>query len=243
MSGRLRTAVLLVAGWVGVASAAEPAPPVGPVSGPGIPLSDHERGRALYNFRCYFCHGYSGDARTLAASYLHPKPRDFTALAPEERDEREMIRSVSQGREKTAMVGFSELLSAEEIRLVVGFVREEFMRRKAKNTRYHTPANGWENHERYAAAYPFATGALPLDAPDARLTPEQQRGKALYMESCVTCHDRGRVEEEGPVWEPRPVSFPRGAYSHQQPPPPLRWTDAPAPPPTPVTTSPPRWRG
>ena len=26
----------------------------------------HEAGRAIYNYRCYFCHGYSGDARTLA---------------------------------------------------------------------------------------------------------------------------------------------------------------------------------
>ncbi len=41
--------------------------------------AQHERGRAIYNFRCYFCHGYSGDAKTLAATYLNPKPRDFTA--------------------------------------------------------------------------------------------------------------------------------------------------------------------
>ena len=39
----------------------------------------HERGRAIYNFRCYFCHGYSGDARTLAATYL--QSRGITHLA------------------------------------------------------------------------------------------------------------------------------------------------------------------
>jgi len=38
----------------------------------------HELGRKVYNFRCYFCHGYSGDARTVAASQLLPPPRDFT---------------------------------------------------------------------------------------------------------------------------------------------------------------------
>ena len=39
---------------------------------------EHEAGRRVYNFRCYFCHGYSGDARTLAASMVQPAPRDFT---------------------------------------------------------------------------------------------------------------------------------------------------------------------
>ena len=28
--------------------------------------AENEHGRAVYNFRCYFCHGYSGNARTLA---------------------------------------------------------------------------------------------------------------------------------------------------------------------------------
>ena len=40
--------------------------------------SEHELGRKVYNFRCYFCHGYSGAAKTLAATYLKPLPRDFT---------------------------------------------------------------------------------------------------------------------------------------------------------------------
>ena len=45
----------------------------------GAASGAHERGRAIYNFRCYFCHGYAGDARTLAAGMLSPSPRDFTA--------------------------------------------------------------------------------------------------------------------------------------------------------------------
>src|SRR3972149_1718982 len=42
-----------------------------------------ELGRRIYNFRCYYCHGYSGDARTLAATLLTPKPADFTGISPD----------------------------------------------------------------------------------------------------------------------------------------------------------------
>jgi cytochrome c oxidase cbb3-type subunit 3 len=44
----------------------------------GSATSSTRLGRKVYNFRCYFCHGYSGDAKTLAATYLQPQPRDFT---------------------------------------------------------------------------------------------------------------------------------------------------------------------
>ena len=64
-------------------SGCDGAPPAAPASAPGAQATAagtklHERGRAVYNYRCYFCHGYSGDARTLAATYLNPRPRDFT---------------------------------------------------------------------------------------------------------------------------------------------------------------------
>ena len=41
----------------------------------GDSASRHQQGREIYNYRCYFCHGYSGDAKTLASSYLDPPPR------------------------------------------------------------------------------------------------------------------------------------------------------------------------
>ncbi len=173
------------------------------------------RGRAIYNYRCYFCHGYNGDARTLASTYLSPPPRDFTALNPLDVSRERFMASVAHGRPGTAMMAFDRVLSEAEIGAVVDFVLDSFVRRKAANTRYHTVENGWDKHDRYADAYPFALGEIPLDRPDDELTPRQRRGKALFMGSCVTCHDRARVEDEGVAWEARPVSYPRGAYSHR----------------------------
>lgn len=125
-----------------------------------------------------------------------------------------MLDTVTHGRPGTAMKSFAHSLSSEEIALVVDFVRQEFMTEKAKNTRYHTVENGWPNHQQYAPAFPFALGQIALDRPVAELTPQQQIGRRIFMQSCVTCHDRGHVEDEGVIWDPRPVSYPRNQYSH-----------------------------
>ncbi|OGT22271.1 MAG: cytochrome c class I [Gammaproteobacteria bacterium RBG_16_57_12] len=179
--------------------------------------SRHERGRAIYNFRCYYCHGYSGDAKTLAARFLNPAPRSFVATAPDKLSRASMLDAIMHGRTGSAMMSFQKVLDPGEIELVADFVRKEFMVDKAPNTRYHTKENGWPQHERYAIAYPFATGEIPIDAPWADLTPEQQAGLRLFMRSCVSCHDRSEVLDSQLVWKPRPVSYPRNNYSHKAP--------------------------
>jgi len=149
-----------------------------------------ELGRKIYNFRCYYCHGYSGNARTLAATLITPKPVDFTSTSPDTLGKERMLRSIRSGRSGTAMMGFSSVLNPREIEAVADFIIKEFMIGKRENTRYHTEANGWFNHQRYAAAFPFATGKIPLDTPWEQLTPQQAEGKRLFMSSCVSCHDR-----------------------------------------------------
>jgi cytochrome c oxidase cbb3-type subunit 3 len=176
----------------------------------------HEQGRAIYNYRCYFCHGYSGDARTLTTTYVNPKPRDFTNTPLEELTRGQMIHTVTHGKNKTAMHGFSRLLNKKEIESVVDFVRLEFMENKKENTRYHTLENGWGNHQRYAIAFPFASGEIALDTPWESLTPEQVRGKQLFLTSCITCHDRAIVKDEGVMWKKQAISYPRNNYSHTE---------------------------
>ncbi len=170
-----------------------------------------ERGRAVYNSRCYFCHGYAGDANTLAATYLSPPPRDFTA--PGTALTRERVLAVLRGgRPGTAMKPFAGILSEEEMAAVAAFVIDEFVRHRRPNTRYHIPENGWPDHERFSAAFPFATGELALDTPWEQLTDVQAEGKRLFLAACVSCHDRARVADEGPPWDARPLSYPRNGY-------------------------------
>jgi cytochrome c oxidase cbb3-type subunit 3 len=164
-------------------------------------------GRQVYNTRCYFCHGYSGDAKTLAAGYLQPPPRDLRAAPVLTRDR--IVDAVQRGRPGTGMQPFGGLLNEAEIAAVAAFVERSFVRGHDRNTAYHTPENGWPDHARYRDAFAFATGAIALDVPVETLDAPQRAGRALFLGSCVTCHDRGRAVEDGPVWAARPLSYPR----------------------------------
>lgn len=170
--------------------------------------ASHEAGRAIYNFRCYFCHGYSGDAKTLATSFLQPPPVDFTRLNEQQIDLARIATAVREGKPGTAMKSFRGILTETEMNTVAAFVLEEFVRRKAPNTRYHTAENGWADHERYRDAYAYAKGEIGLDRATESLSAEALRGRQLYLSSCVSCHDRGRASADNTAWEARP-SLPR----------------------------------
>lgn len=172
----------------------------------------YELGRDIYNYRCYFCHGYSGNGKTLASSYLSPKPRDFTETPPDALPREQMIGAVKNGKANSAMMAFADVLNEDEIGAVVDFIRQEFMSGEVVNTRYHTAANGWPNHERFAVAFPFVSGEVALDTPWEELSDEQQAGRRLFMSSCITCHDRATVRDEGEYWQRRAISYPRGSY-------------------------------
>jgi cytochrome c oxidase cbb3-type subunit III len=203
--GSALAVLVLTMGW-DVMRPAAPAPTV----------SVHEQGRHIYNFRCYFCHGYSGDAKTLAATYLSPPPRAFTQASPSELPRARIAAAVRDGKPGTAMTSFTGVLEASEIDAVAAFVEREFVLERAPNTRYHTAANGWPDHERHAAAFPFARGEIALDAADESLDATQRAGRRVFMASCISCHDRARVADEGPAWSARPLSFPRMGFAPGQ---------------------------
>lgn len=178
---------------------------------------DEDLGRKVYNFRCYFCHGYGGDAKTLAATYMTPPPRSFIGATPGELPKARILDALQHGRPGTGMKSFVGTIPQNEIDAVADFVYAEFVVKKAENTRYHTDANGWANHERYRAAYPFVLGEIALAAPSESLTAEQRAGWRLFMESCVSCHDRGPQSDGAATWDAQAVSFPRNNYDHRKP--------------------------
>jgi cytochrome c oxidase cbb3-type subunit 3 len=178
-------------------------------------VNGDSKGQKVYDFYCYQCHGYTGNARTLASTYLDPGPRNFSITDPGSLTHEQMVDAVTNGRPGTAMVSFTSVVSADEIEAVVNYIRNNFMGDTRPNIIYHTKENGWENHQRYAAAFPFANGKIPLDKPWAQLTEEQQQGNRLFMQSCISCHDRAVVTNEGAIWELRALSYPRRHYSHR----------------------------
>ncbi|MBN4063260.1 c-type cytochrome [Cardiobacterium sp. AH-315-I02] len=175
------------------------------------------KGKLSYDFYCYQCHGYAGDAQTLASTYLNPPPRNFSHSSPLQLTTKKMLAAVTHGHEGTAMVSFSTILSKNDINNVVSYIRQHFMQKNKPDYIYHSKANGWPNHQRYADAFPFASGKLALDTPWLQLSESQKKGKKLFMSSCISCHDRAVVENEGPIWELRPLSYPRKHYDHRAP--------------------------
>ncbi len=124
-----------------------------------------------------------------------------------------MVAAVTHGREGTAMMSFEKTLSAGEISAVVEFVRFEFMRNKNTNTKYHSAENGWNDHEKYRTAFPFAMGDLSVDTPWETLTDEQKIGLQIFVTGCITCHDRSRRGSKPLEWSSRPLSYPRQGFS------------------------------
>lgn len=201
-----RAAVALLALLAGCSKA--PAP----VAGAAPSRTTLELGRKVYNYRCYFCHGYSGDAKTLASTYLAPAPRSFVDATPQTLPRAAIERALREGRAGTAMKSFAGIVDEQELVAVAAFVFDEFVVRKAPNTAYHTPENGWHDHQRFSDAFAFATGEVALDTPWEQLTPTQVEGKRLFLSTCVSCHDRARVADEGPAWSTRPLSYPRAGF-------------------------------
>ena len=167
-----------------------------------------ERGRAVYNFRCYFCHGYSGDARTVAAGMLAVKPRDFTRVEPDGLTREAVLHALRNGRPGTAMASFSDTLDSAEMEAVTAFVIDEFVTHRRANTRYHTAENGWPEHERFGDAFRFVRDPAALALPEERLSDTERSGRRLYLSACVSCHDAPTSGSDDLAWDVRPVSYP-----------------------------------
>lgn len=182
---------------------------------PGMTFSD---GKSIYRFYCYQCHAYAGNARTLSSTYLDPQPRDFTAETLQSLPVERMLDAVRNGRPGTAMVNFDSVLTEQQIEMVVSYIRDELIGNPVSAEKYHSPENGWDNHEQYRAAFPFVEGEIPLSTPPEELTEEQAAGRNLYESACVSCHDQPHSGGSRVIWETRAVSFPRRHYSHREAP-------------------------
>ena len=92
------------------------------------PTTDLELGKKIYNDRCKACHGNRGDGQTFAANALNPPPKNFTTVTSRrELTRKRMTRSITQGRPGTAMMPWKDVLSQNEIRAVVGYIRMTLM--------------------------------------------------------------------------------------------------------------------
>jgi mono/diheme cytochrome c family protein len=124
---------------------------------------------SLYLKNCSICHGDKGDAQTRARSGMTPKPRDFTtAEAAIELTRERMIKSVTDGRLGTAMVGHKGRFSETQIASLVDYVRANFMR------------------------VPLAVQDATQGGTQISATEAVSLGEKIYTKHCSVCHgDQG----------------------------------------------------
>ncbi len=148
-------------------------------------------GQRVYAQRCAVCHGPDGRGNGPAAPSLIPRPRDFTqgrfkfkstanGQPPTDDD---LLRIVANGLRASAMPSWRDVLTPDEIRAVVAYVK------------------------RFSPSFDGARSE-PLNVPP-RVPPDTasvSRGRVLYGRWCSTCHgDDGRARIELPDLKGYPV--------------------------------------
>jgi mono/diheme cytochrome c family protein len=89
-------------------------------------VGNAQRGKALYQRYCIFCHGADGDGRGESAPYLDPKPRDFTKAVFKCRStpsgslplDGDLYNTISRGIHASGMPSWKPLLRQERVDLV-----------------------------------------------------------------------------------------------------------------------------
>jgi mono/diheme cytochrome c family protein len=82
-----------------------------------------ERGKMIYESRCVECHGSEGRGDGEKAPFLSPRPGSLVSAATSAKSDRDLLRTIENGKPRTAMPAWRDILTEEEIREVLKYVR------------------------------------------------------------------------------------------------------------------------
>lgn len=150
---------------------------------------DTEAGKAVYQKRCQGCHGDKGDGQGLAAVFLYPKPRDFTAgkfalrstptgQMPTDDD---LLKTVTNGIPGSSMPAFN-YVSEDERRNAIAYVKTLAV--------YYD-----EEEDKTYNLFELRGTPTPINVPSApSFSPDTlKKAKSVYENDqlgCVKCHGR-----------------------------------------------------
>lgn len=145
-----------------------------------------DAGKEVYQRRCSWCHGKTGEGDGPGAAYMNPAPRDLTSGVfkwkstphdepmPTDLDLYNVIAGHKSdsgwtGLNGTSMPGWSDILSDAEIRAVVDYIKE---------------IGGLDSPR---------LGAITLTGKNAVTEADRAKGPQLYKDRCSECHgEEGR---------------------------------------------------
>lgn len=135
-----------------------------------------EHGKALYQRYCVYCHGPKGDGRGQSATYLNPKPRDFTKALFKCRStpsgslplDSDLYDTITRGIHGSGMPSWRPLLKQERVDLIA-YVKT------------------------FSSAFQEEKPAAPIQIPPEPPTSVQSiaRGAQLFQSmNCWSCHGK-----------------------------------------------------
>lgn len=81
-------------------------------------------GKEVYDNNCSGCHGLEGNGNGAAAAALNPKPRNFIkADYKYGSDDASLTKTIENGVQGTAMPGWKESLSGDQIKSVLAYIK------------------------------------------------------------------------------------------------------------------------
>ena len=145
------------------------------MAGPAVAKPGNaNKGEEIYAKRCLWCHGEDGDGMGPAAERLNPPPRDFTLgqykikttgfdeVMPNDED---LFRMIKDGMPGTAMSGWSDILSDQDMWDLVAYIK---------------PFAGFDEEK---PSQQVDYGTRVSSSPESI-----EKGKKLFQDRCSECH-------------------------------------------------------
>jgi cytochrome c553 len=82
-----------------------------------------DRGRAIYREHCMDCHGETGKGDGVKAPFLSPRPGNLISAATSAKTDKELLRTIAQGKPRTAMPAWQDRLPAADQQSVLHYIR------------------------------------------------------------------------------------------------------------------------
>jgi len=139
-----------------------------------------DKGAQLYQNYCVSCHGENLDGRGPVSKMLDPLPRDFSKYQFVASYEDRFKTSIEDGVKGTAMPPWKDLLSEEEIDLLIQFIKDKSLEDAGDFVRMDAELPKVGDPER-----------LNWKGKDLTIEPgDPERGYVAFQKNCTSCHGK-----------------------------------------------------
>ena len=89
----------------------------------GAPSDVLDRGKLIYEQRCAVCHGQQGQGDGPEAPFLSPRPGSLVSAGTSVKSDADLLAVIANGKPRTAMPAWKDLLTEEQRRDVLAYIR------------------------------------------------------------------------------------------------------------------------